>query len=187
MCVDDFPSSDAIRQYLEAKKLDLLEERIDQHEQMASLFPQAVNTIRVMTVIDATDKAKVLGASLRMSVERNNDNFSTGGISAPVDWETGEVIGPAVPKWPPRKKHYYHPVTSTAINGFQIPMWTEVRELIYEVLHVVPEVRTVGWDVAITPNGPILVEGNHNWNADVWQIPLGRGCRSTIEEFLRLA
>ena len=31
--------------------------------------------------------------------------------------------------------------------------------------------RYVGWDVAITPNGPAIIEGNNYCAHDFWQLP----------------
>ena len=36
----------------------------------------------------------------------------------------------------------------------------EVLKLVDEVSRVVPDIRYVGWDVVVTPDGPIIVEGN---------------------------
>jgi glutathione synthase/RimK-type ligase-like ATP-grasp enzyme len=53
-----------------------------------------------------------------------------------------------------------HPITGTGIVGFQVPLWDESLRLTQEAAKLVPEVAYVGWDVAVTPDGPVLVEGN---------------------------
>jgi hypothetical protein len=53
------------------------------------------------------------------------------------------------------------------IGDFQLPMMDEVRAFIDRVARVVPQVQYVGWDVVVTPDGPVLVEGN--WGAGVYE------------------
>ena len=36
---------------------------------------------------------------------------------------------------------------------------------------MVPQVRYVGWDIGITPDGPAIVEGNNYCAHDFWQLP----------------
>ncbi len=54
-----------------------------------------------------------------------------------------------------------HPVTGEVIVGFQIPFWNQIIELVKELAYVVPQVRYVGWNIAITEKRPILIEGNY--------------------------
>jgi hypothetical protein len=53
-----------------------------------------------------------------------------------------------------------HPKTGVTIRGFEIPLYKEAVDLCLEAALVEPRVGYVGWDVAITPDGPALVEGN---------------------------
>ena len=46
-------------------------------------------------------------------------------------------------------------------------MMDEVRAFIDRVARVVPQVQYVGWDIVVTPDGPVLVEGN--WGAGVYE------------------
>ena len=41
--------------------------------------------------------------------------------------------------------------------------------------------RSIGWDIVITPEGPGLIEGNHDWCKLVWQLPVGRGLKLLLE------
>ena len=54
-----------------------------------------------------------------------------------------------------------HPKTHFVPKGYKIPMWDDVLQLVKEAAYVVPEVAYVGWDVALTKDGPVLIEGNH--------------------------
>lgn len=45
-----------------------------------------------------------------------------------------------------------------------------------------PQNRSIGWDIVITPEGPGLIEGNHDWCKLVWQLPVGRSLKQMLEE-----
>ena len=54
-----------------------------------------------------------------------------------------------------------HPITHFVAKGTQLPMWREVLALAKKAAYVVPQVAYVGWDIALTEKGPVLIEGNH--------------------------
>lgn len=45
---------------------------------------------------------------------------------------------------------------------YGIPFWYETIEIVYEMAHLTPTLRYVGWNVAITEIDPELIEANHN-------------------------
>ena len=73
-----------------------------------------------------------------------------------------------------KKKHIYetHPVTGCEIPGFQFPYWNEVLEMCKKASFEIPEVGYIGWDVAITPTGPVFVEGNELPGYNLYQLPI---------------
>lgn len=162
-----------------------LEDYIEQHEAIAGISPSGVNTIRVITVVEPDRKIKVLGAIFRISVNNSLDNFSQGNLAAEIDQETGIVITGGIRKRSSCDSyHDSHPVTGATIKGFQIPYWQEIIACAMQAALIVPEVRSVGWDIAVTSDGPILVEGNSKWNKDTWQIPAGYGKKSLIAAYV---
>ena len=64
-----------------------------------------------------------------------------------------------------------HPDTNTTIKGFEIPYFKEGRELVEKAALRVSEIGYVGWDLAFTENGPLLIEGNHFPGHDIYQMP----------------
>jgi hypothetical protein len=40
---------------------------------------------------------------------------------------------------------------------------------------VFPWARSIGWDIAISDRGPVLIEGNAHWSTSLLQIPAPRG------------
>lgn len=159
---------------------DMVESFIEQHPALQALSPSGVNTVRIFTLLDRDGNYHVLGCRLRISVDSPVDNMAVGNLAAPVDEATGQVNGPGVYSDITRKPETVHPVTGTPIEGFQLPYWPETLELVKAASLRHPQNRSIGWDVAITPEGPGLIEGNHDWCKLVWQLPVGRGLKPLL-------
>lgn len=155
-------------QYLMEQHLFLIEELIIQNETMSSLNPSSINTIRVISICK-NNKSKIIAAYSRIGCGKIVDNFNAGGMVAPIDIKSGKITHPAVNK----KNMVFekHPDTNITIEGFQIPEWKQVKELVLKAAKVVPQVGLVGWDVAISNHGPLLVEGNEFPGHDIYQLP----------------
>ncbi len=52
--------------------------------------------------------------------------------------------------------------------------------MVKEASELHPQNRSIGWDIVITPDGPGLIEGNHDWCKLVWQLPVGRGLKTLL-------
>ena len=52
-----------------------------------------------------------------------------------------------------------------------IPYWKESLETCLKAAKMVDGLGYVGWDIAVTPNGPVLIEGNHFPGHDILQMP----------------
>jgi hypothetical protein len=103
------------------------------------------------------------------------DNIAQGGLAAPIDVASGRISGPAIRKDKRigASSHSTHPSTGTVLEGFLIPFWQDVVALTLTAHKAFPSVYSVGWDVAILPNGPILLEGNAWWDSDLTVLPHG--------------
>ena len=58
------------------------------------------------------------------------------------------------------KVYETHPLTGNKFSDIKIDQIGEAFELCRKAALEVPEVRYVGWDVAFSDKGPVLVEGN---------------------------
>ena len=162
-----------------------VEPKIAQHHLIQKLAPSALNTIRVITVVREDAKVDIISAAFRIAVNSETDNFSTGNLAAAVDVTMGKVISPGIKRLAACADSYEsHPVSGEMILGFQIPHWTKVIELVKDAALVFPQVRTVGWDVAILEDKPIIIEGNPSWNKGAPQIPLDRGIKPILEQYI---
>ncbi len=145
-----------------------LEEVIKQHPAVSAIYPDAINTVRVVTILK-DGVAHVICAYFRIGNGKFVDNFNSGGMVAPVNEVTGEVIDRAIDK----KKNLYetHPQTGAKIKGFKFPDWDKAIAMCKEAAKVVPQMGYIGWDVCFTPDGPIFVEGNEFPGHDIYQLP----------------
>ncbi|MFO7903893.1 MAG: sugar-transfer associated ATP-grasp domain-containing protein, partial [Pirellulaceae bacterium] len=167
--------------WMRSRNFDLVESRVGQHPTLQALSPSGVNTVRISTCLDEHDRCQILGCRLRISVNSPVDNMAAGNLAAPVEEETGRVCGPGVYSDITRAPEAVHPVTGVPIKDFQIPFWEETLVLAKAASELHPQNRSIGWDIVITPEGPGLIEGNHDWCKLVWQLPVGRGLRPLLD------
>lgn len=153
------------------KKHVMLEEIIKQHESMKRFNPESVNTLRIVTIVDKSNTVKIMNAVFRAgNGEKCTDNFHHHGLAALVDEQTGIVITPAIDK--SNVTYYVHPRTKCQIIGYQIPFWEKIIETVKQAALVNPQVRYVGWDIALTEKGDIsIIEGNCASDPDIVQMP----------------
>lgn len=146
----------------------MLEEWIEQHRVLSEIYPNAVNCLRIITVYDGklTD---FLTGGVTFSLDSEIANGSKPSIVAPVDFETGILYKPAATFGSPLYTN--HPTTGARILGVQLPFWEETVNMLKRASERVPSVGYIGWDVALTPNGPILIEGNTTPGYKYYQIP----------------
>lgn len=134
----------------------LMEELIEQHPKMAKLYDKSVNSIRVFTFFDGKD-AYLLQAILKVGNNGVVDNFSSGGMYTFLD-ENGKVIAPAIDQ--ADNIFEVHPISGEKILGFEVPKYKELVSFIKEAAKKMPYIKYIGWDVAITKDGPVIIEGN---------------------------
>ncbi|MCC8357639.1 MAG: hypothetical protein LJU34_07420, partial [Oscillospiraceae bacterium] len=160
----------ALYDRLMADRAFLIEDVVVQCGAMASLCPSSVNTVRLVTILNG-DEVSIVAGCVRMGRgESVVDNFNHGGIAATIDTSRGVLCTDGYDKY--RATYPVHPATGQAIIGVVIPQWEEIKALVTAGAREVPEVRYVGWDVAITrDDGPVFIEGNAFPGQDVTQYP----------------
>jgi hypothetical protein len=145
----------------------LFQETIKQHPDLDRLNPSCLNTIRIDTFINPDGKVEIASAYLRMSISNSHiDNISSGGCQVGISLETGRLkkYGYSLIKTIGVKVLTEHPVTKTVFEDFTIPYFREVKELVIKTAPLIPGLRLIGWDVAVGESGPILIEGNSDYD-----------------------
>ena len=110
------------------------------------------------------------------------DNFHSGGIVAGIDLETGEVVTDGIDL---SCNIYKTTSTGVAVKGFRIPYFSEALDMVREAGKNLE--GYLGWDVAISENGPVLIEANTMPGAVILQmpyIPEKRGMKYVMEKYL---
>ena len=147
----------AFHEKLCADGIGILEEIVIQHPQMARLCPTSVNTCRIATLLGDKQQG-IVYAFLRIGNGKVMDNVDCGGMAARIDLDSGKLLMVGADK--AGNTYEKHPMTGTSIIGFEIPFWEEAKAMCLEAAQIVPQLRFVAWDVAITENGPTFIEGN---------------------------
>jgi hypothetical protein len=141
----------------------LIEEVIRQHADLAAVCPGTVNTTRVTAFFDG-EQTHILAMAQKFGRGAVSDQMTFGGFYTMLD-ENGHAVGPGYDSH--AHVHERHPDSDFVIADFQLPMIDEVKAFVDQVARVVPQVQYVGWDIVVTPEGPVLVEGN--WAAGVYE------------------
>lgn len=151
---------------LVANKQNLLEERIIQNKELSKLYPEAINTLRIVT-INKNGKITIPFTCIRVGTGgRHVDNFHAGGVFSRIS-EEGIITKPALDK--ENRIFEVHPDTGVRFEGFKIPMYKEVLEQCKQMAAITPEVGYMGWDMAITDKGIDVVEANQLPGYDLYQ------------------
>ena len=163
--------------HAETRKL-LIQPRLRNHAEMERLTNGALAALRLVTAHHRDGRVSLLANSL--VVPQGSCVTSAGGAVAAVDWDSGtirQVILNSDPK------------LEQKAQGTVVPFWKECLALVCRTHHeAFPLFATLGWDVALTPAGPVLLETNSGWGAvalqELWG-PLGKTAFSTLldEEF----
>ncbi len=141
--------------YLIKNKKFLVEEKIIQNKKIAELNKTSVNSLRIITFFDGKE-THIINSVFKIGNGGVTDNFSSGSMYTFV--EDGKIIVPAID----RDDNIFevHPISKIKLVGYEIPNYDKAIELVKECSKVVPEIKYVGWDVAILEDGASIIEGN---------------------------
>lgn len=135
----------------------LAEELIVQSEYMSEFNPSSVNTFRIATFkfpnrIEIAFTYLIIGRQGTWCCDCEHE----GAIVCLIDSATG-IIVKAVDLM--RNQYSVHPDSGRQLIGFQIPNWEEAKKMCIELAGLTNN-RYSSWDLAATPDGWVMVEGN---------------------------
>jgi len=183
--INDYSNAEEMFKYFKLKKYDLIEEFVNQCNYLNRISSSGLNTLRVITQLDINNKVNILGCRLRLTVNSPIDNLSAGNFALAIDTNNGKAISNGIFMDIQKEDIEFHPVSQFEISTIKLPNWKALLEFIYKVANLDTDLKTVGWDIAITEEGFELIEGNHNWGKTLYQLPINTGCKSILEAYKR--
>lgn len=163
------------------RKVDwIAQERLRNHPDIAEIALDAVATCRVATMKNEAGAPEIVTQALRFAQIPGNvvDNLKAGGLMAPLDAETGRLglgcVGRAAGDFAT------HPANGARIEGRVLPFFQEAKALALTAHETAfAEYNLIGWDIAITADGPVLIEGNGQPSMIIAQRSARRGVGET--------
>jgi hypothetical protein len=161
-----------------SKRPCVLQRRLHNHPEVDSITNGWLATLRIVTALGRDGRTELLGNGL--GLPSGKSMTASAGLTCSVGWEDGVIFRTADPALINRAAapDICHPDTGVLLLGRKVPFWLESLELVQAAHRTAfPKFATLGWDVALTPDGPLLLETNSGWGALSLQIvfqPLGR-------------
>ncbi len=149
----------------------VVQEQLKSHPDLVRLSnTEFLQTLRLVTYVDQEGKADVYFHQLKIIAGNSPvDNYALGALNngvCPVRHEDGSLT-PALMMAPDKlaiEMVSEHPGTRQSLTNFHVPFWKEALALAKQAALLFLPLRSIGWDIAITPQGPVLVEGNSRWD-----------------------
>lgn len=152
----------------------LVYEFVEQAAYADSIFPRATNTVRILTMIDPRTRNPFVARAVHRFGSSDSapiDNWTSGGVSARIDRETGRLVECAYRTDGGLQRVERHPGTDELIAGTRIPNWNRIVDELLGVAAAYPGLPYVGWDVVVTDDPPFfkVLEGNRYSDVDILQ------------------
>jgi hypothetical protein len=144
----------------------IIQKRLTPASGTARFSVDVLQTLRVMT-LRRRSGILLVAAVIKIGSGRSAvDNLLEGkNMIAPVNLDSGK-LGVAVEIVEGKQAwHQSHPITGAPIEGTHLENMDEIKKLVVRAAECFPWFKSVGWDVALTAEGPLILEGNY-W-ADV--------------------
>ena len=134
------------------KRSYILQEKIEQHPEMAKFHPASVNTLRVTTARKGSN-IEVLSYFMRMGVNNSTiDNGSSGGIM--VGANNGKLNDFGIDLQ--FNRYYQHPDSGIKFKDFEIPNYKEALNFCIRNHKKIMRFTIISWDIVIGKHGEII-------------------------------
>lgn len=144
----------------------LIQERLYSHPLLRALSNEYLASIRIVTFLN--DKGTPAYLAALALLPHDAITISNEGRIYPINAETGEILTPFL--LPPLDEDRNEIIKECRqVTGHHLPYWDEAKQLALDTHQLLPDYFSLGWDLAITPNGPVILETNIGWDTDLIQ------------------
>lgn len=158
----------------------IVQPRLDNHPEIADLASRSLLTFRLLTCLDPAGRPVVTHGVLRILSRLEPDWPGDDEYGAPIDLATGTLGVLRSDRLLRSATHWSsHPILGVPIEGRRLSVWPELQALALQAHAAFAHRTLVGWDLAATPDGPVVLEGNNSLDVmfpqRVYQQGFGRG------------
>ena len=160
----------------------LVQRELKNHSKFAA-YSQALGTVRMVNMVRDTD---VLCPVAIMKLPQGNniaDAFwRPGNLACEVDVESGRIR--TIARRDVETEFLADHPEIPGLMGLELPFWASLREINERAARVFAPIRYQSTDIAITEDGPVVVEINYGGGFDLPQYASGRGLLTNeVREF----
>jgi hypothetical protein len=152
---------------------------VENHPAIARVSNGALASLRIVTGMNADGNAQFVTAML--GLPHGLWTTSVASICCSIDPAAGRIRHAAFPGGDAVERH---PDTGVQIAAIELPFWRESVDLVLRAhTDVFVKFPFLGWDIALTAGGPVLLETNSGWGAIFHQMldgPIGHTAFSRL-------
>ncbi len=154
----------------------IIQEKLQNHPDIDAVYNKSLNTIKLITILNDDGTVDFFDSVMRFGAGGNFvDNASRGGVFVGIEEDgTLQEVGYHEPGI---KKNLVvpgvHPDTGVKFGGMKIPYWDELLATAKRFHKFFYGIPSIGWDVAITPQGFVFTETGEDWEIPPYQVTHG--------------
>lgn len=154
----------------------LIQQAVNQSDELNAIYPNAVNTLRIVTTYN-NGQPIVFSSVLRVGTNQsgNIDNWAMGGIAVGIN--NGRLRRDGLYKPSYGTKTDIHPDTGFLFSDYKLSQYMDAEKIACKAHEQFNNVHSIGWDIACTDEGPVIIEGNDNW-----EISLMQACNTPLKQ-----
>ncbi|MBQ4516607.1 MAG: hypothetical protein II978_07440, partial [Clostridia bacterium] len=143
----------------------VVQERVSQFKELSDLYPDSLNTFRVMTyIVDG----EIYHCPLALRLARNGadrDNIHYGGICVGVD-DDGSLYEKAFEEF--GNSYEVHPDTKITFKGYKLSNIDKLISCAKKLHACIPMLGIVSWDLTFDENGKVTIIEANTFNQSAW-------------------